>query len=167
MKQVLASPLTAEDFQPYGCYQDLYNIEHLRRSPPGESGFYPDLVSMNLAGTTQPTASIAKVKRRPGVVDMLEYHRYTAEGLLPLDGDCIIFVGRAGRMFDLDEIRAFVAPKGCFVKLNPGTVHGTQFPIDAEWVRVLVILPEHTYDNDIVKKVLAEDEKFEVGPLDC
>lgn len=154
-----------EAFQPYGCYQDLYNIEHLRRSPPGESGYYPDLVSLNLAATTQPTASISKVKKRTGIVDMLEYHRYTAEGLLPLDGDCVIFVGRAARMFDLDEIRAFVIPRGCFVRLNPGTIHGTHFPVAEEWVRVLVILPEHTYDNDTVKKVLTEDEMFEVLPF--
>ncbi|MDR2390548.1 MAG: hypothetical protein LBE84_02550 [Planctomycetota bacterium] len=163
MRAIKARQLSPEAFRISGRYQDLYDIEAMRRGPPGDSGFDPDLVVMNLGGATLPAACVARVRKMPrNIVSGLEYHRYTAGGLLPLDGDCLIFVGRARKGFDPDRLEAFVVPKGVFVKLNPGVVHGTQFPVRDEWVRVLVILPEHTYDNDIVRKPLAPGEAVEV-----
>jgi ureidoglycolate lyase len=165
MRAIKAKRLSLEAFRIYGCYRDLYDIEDMRRGLPGDSGFYPDLVVMNLGNTTLPAACVAKVKKQPeNIVRGLEYHRYTAEGLLPLDGDCFIFVGRACKGFDPEQLEAFVVPKGVFVKINPGVVHGTQFPVRDEWIRVLVILPERTYDTDTVRKPLTPGEEVEVLP---
>lgn len=163
MRTIKAKPLTHEAFRLYGCYRDLYDIEPMRRTPPGDSGFYPDLVAMNLANSTLPAACVAKARLQPrNIVSGLEYHRYTAEGLLPLDGDCLIFAGRACKGFDLDQLEAFVVPRGVFVKYNPGVIHGAQFAIRDEWVRILVILPEHTYDNDCVRRPLEPEDGVEI-----
>ena len=162
MRQLKASTITQESFRPYGFCQDLYDIEQFRRSPPGESGFYPDLLHMSLAHTTPAAVCVSKVKKREPVITSLEYHQYTSEGLLPLDGDCLIYVGRASREFAPDNLKAFLIPKGVFVSFNPGTIHGTHFPVKDEWVRVLIILPERTYGNDAVKKQLDGDERYEI-----
>lgn len=160
MKELKAKKLTLESFKPYGSFQDLYDIENMRRTPPGESGFYPDLLSLNLSSSTLPSVSVSKVKKRDNVVDMAEYHRYSAEGLLPLDGDCLIFVGKACRGLDGDGREAFVVPRGVFVRLNPGVAHGSQFPVSEEWVRIVILLPEHTFENDTVKKVFDSSEQL-------
>jgi hypothetical protein len=31
-----------------------------------------------------------------------------------------------------------------------------------EWLRILILLPEHTYDNDIERKPLAPEERVEI-----
>lgn len=152
---MIIEELSRDAFAPYGTYQDLYDIEAFRKTPPGESGFYPDLMTVRLGATTLPAVCIAKVKKREMTIEALEYHRYTAEWLLPLDGDCVIYVGQACKGFDPKGLRCFRIPKGVGVHLNPGTIHGTQFPLTEEWVRVLILLPEHTYDNDVVKHTLA------------
>lgn len=131
----------------------------MRKTPPGDSGFYPDLLTLNFSGETLPTVNISKIRRREKRVVMMEYHNRTCEGLLPLDGDCVIFVGQACKGFDPEVLEAFRIPKGTFVRLNPGTIHGTQFCIEEEWVRVLILLPERTYMNDCIKRKLEEEEQ--------
>ena len=148
--------LSVEAFRPYGAYQDLYDVEAFRKTPPGDTGFYPDLMALRLGRDTLPAVCISKIKRRDMRVTTMEYHRCTAEWLLPLDGDCAIFVGQGCKGFAPEHLRSFRIPQGVAVHLNPGTVHGTQFPLDQEWVRVLILLPEHTYDNDVVKHSLSE-----------
>jgi len=162
MTKLKASLITREAFRPYGFCQDLYDIEQFKKNPQGESGFYPDLVSLRLGQTTLPSISISKVKKRAPIIPMLEYHKFTAEGILPLDGDCLIYVGLASREFSPDNLTAFLVPKGVFVSINPGTIHGTHFPVQEEWVRVLIILPERTYGNDTVRKDLSAEEQFEI-----
>ena len=162
MKQIRAQKLSVEAFSPFGMYRDLDAIEPYRRSPPGDSGFYPDLLTIPLATTTRPGICVCMVRKRPLRIPGLEYHNYTGEGIIPLDGDIVIIVGFACKEFNTDGLQAFVIPKGTFVSLNPGVVHGTQFPVEEEWVRVIVILPEHTYVNDCIRQPLEGDAMPEI-----
>ena len=147
-------PLSREGFRVYGEYQNLYDIEPYRKTPPGDSGFYPDIMTLNLGRDTLPALCVSKIRKRPMKIETMEYHRRTAEFLLPLDADCVIFVGQACKSFDPSALRCFRVPKGTAVRLNPGVIHGTQFVLGQEWARVLILLPEHTYDNDVVKMKL-------------
>lgn len=93
----------------------------------------------------------------------LEAHKFTCEGLLPLDGDVIIFVGSpAGDRFSVENLEAFYIPKGTFVKLNPLIVHGTQYPVNTDEVHIVCMLPGRTFRNDMIPQPLEENEKAEI-----
>ena len=47
-----------------------------------------------------------------------KHNQYACEGLLPLDGDVIIFAGIMDRDFRTESIEAFYVPKGTFVKFE-------------------------------------------------
>ncbi len=154
MRNLKPEPLSPEAFAPYGEYVDL-------KKTGAEPGFYPDRMQLPL-GVGVPTVGVAAVgdNRR---VDMLEYHKFTSEGLMPLDGDCDIFVGSPipGNHFGA-ELRAFRIPCGTFVRLNPGTIHGSQYSVTGEKVNVLLILPAFTFGNDTEIKMLGEEEQFDI-----
>lgn len=84
------------------------------------------------------------------------------EGLLPLDGDVIIFVGIMDSDFRTESIEAFYVPKGTFVKLNPLIVHGTQYPVDKEDVHIVCMLPGRTFKNDMLSRRLETGEQIRI-----
>lgn len=155
MKKIVVEPLTPEAFRPYGEYVNLYET--------GDgAGFYPDLMQLPL-GQTVTTAGLARVGNER-VATMLEYHCFTSEGFLPMNGDCLFFVGSPvpGNPFAA-ELHAFRAPKGTLVRLNPGVVHGAQFAVEEQPVDVLLILPAFTFGNDTRFVMLSRDEQIEIA----
>jgi len=168
MKTLKAQKLSNESFRKYGVYQDLFNNEEMQSRTIMEKGvsFYADLVALdfNPAGNL-PTISICHLtKKEKNIVDFLEYHQYTCEGLLPLDDDVLIFVGIPGfGEMTVDKIECFYVPKGTFVKLNPLVVHGSQFPVNNKEAHVVCMLPGRTFKNDMVAKRITDDaEKGEL-----
>lgn len=162
MKTLIAQPLTKERFQKYGEFQNLLDDASLARKSIFPQGFFADVVKLDFATTTLPTISVCQVtKQEKNLIRMLEAHKYTCEGLLPLDADVIIFVGRPlpGRKFSVDTVEAFVVPKGTFVKLDPLILHGTQFPVDAENAHIVCMLPSRTFMNDMMMEVLSEEDQ--------
>ncbi len=154
MRKIVVEPLTAEAFRPYGEYIELH------KTGDGE-GFYPDLMQLPL-GRTVTTAGLARVGNAR-VATMLEYHCFTSEGFLPMNGDCLFFVGKPvpGSPFAA-ELHAFRAPKGTLIRLNPGVVHGAQFAADAQTVDVLLILPAFTFGNDTEFAMLSGDDRIKI-----
>lgn len=155
MKKVAIEPLTPETFKPYGEYISL--------SQTGNGhGFYPDLVQLPLGATAVPTVGLARVGNER-VASMLEYHCYTAEGFMPMDGDCVFFAGSPvpGDPFAA-ELHAFLVPKGTFVRLNPGVIHGAQFAVNRDSVDVLLLLPAFTFGNDTEFVMLHGDACIEI-----
>lgn len=96
------------------------------------------------------------------IISFLEAHQYACEGLLPLDGDVIIFVGIMDSDFRTESIEAFYVPKGTFVKLNPLIVHGTQYPVDKEDVHIVCMLPGRTFKNDMLSRRLETGEQIRI-----
>lgn len=99
-------------------------------------------------------------KQSENIISFLEAHQYACEGLLPLDGDVIIFVGIMDSDFRTESIEAFYVPKGTFVKLNPLIVHGTQYPVDKEDVHIVCMLPGRTFKNDMLSRRLETGEQI-------
>lgn len=162
MKTLIAKPLTKECFQKYGEFQNLLDDATLAQKSIFPQGFFADVVKLDFGTTTLPTISVCHVtKQEKNVIRMLEAHKYTCEGLLPLDADVIIFVGRPlpGRKFSVDTVEAFIVPKGTFVKLDPLILHGTQFPVDAENAHIVCMLPGRTFMNDMMMEVLSEEDQ--------
>lgn len=162
MKKLIAQPLSKERFEKYGEFMNLLDDEALAKKSIFSQGFFADVVKLDFASTTLPTISVCQVnKQEQNIIKMLEAHKFTCEGLLPLDADVIIFVGtpRPGQKFSVDTVEAFVVPKGTFVKLNPLILHGTQFPVEADSAHIVCMLPGRTFMNDMMMEILPEDAR--------
>ncbi len=163
MRTIKAQPLCNEAFRKYGVYQDLFNNEEMKSRVITEGDFYADLVALdfNPAGNL-PTISMCHIKKKEkNVVSFLEYHKYTCEGLLPLDDDILIFVGIPGRgELTVDKLESFLVPKGTFVKLNPMVVHGSQFPVNNAEAHVVCMLPGRTFNNDMVFRIVENEAEM-------
>jgi ureidoglycolate lyase len=164
MEVIKAKPITAEGFAKYGEYLNLLdNNAVATKSVLPPFGFFPDLIKLDFGGQTLPTISVCQVKKtEKNIVAFMEAHRYTCEGLVALDGDIIIFVGPPPfgnpPQFTVKALEAFIVPKGGFVKLNPLIVHGTQYPVSADEVHIICMLPGRTFSNDMLFGMAEKDE---------
>ncbi|MDR1272378.1 MAG: hypothetical protein LBK04_05250 [Clostridiales Family XIII bacterium] len=164
MKTIAAKPLSRDAFKKYGEYQDLLNDEELAEKSIFPEGFFPDVLYMDWGGQTPPTVSVCQVKKPEKiVVNFIEAHKYTHEGLLPIDGDVVIYVGKTfgdPETFSVDELEAFIVPKGTYVKLYPLILHGSQFGLEEGVTHVLCQLPARTFANDMLAKVIEKEEEM-------
>ncbi len=164
MKQIQVQQLDREKFAQYGTFQNLLDDEDMAKHSVNKAGFFADLIALDFANTTLPTVSCCQVKKGDSrIIRFVEAHKYTCEGLLPIDGDVVIYVGRLVRgKFDTDLIEAFYVPQGTFVKLNPLIVHGTQYPVRDGITHILCQLPGRTFNNDMLAELLPEDRQVEI-----
>lgn len=161
MRTIKANKLTTEAFEKYGVFQNLLDNEGMSKKSIFPANFFADLVYLDFAATTQASVSVCHVKKKDkNVVSFLEAHQFTCEGLLPLDGDIMLFVGTPSKIFTVDNLEAFIVPKGTFVKLNPYIVHGTQYTIRDEEVHVVCLLPARTFRNDMVSRLIENEEEM-------
>ena len=161
MKQIKAKPLCEESFRKYGVFQNLLDDVSLGRNSINPAGFFPDLIQLNFGTSTLPSVCLCSVRKiDKNIVGSMEAHQYTCEGLLPIDGDVIIFAGVLPRFdkFSVDNLEAFIVPKGTFVKINPLIVHGTQYCVNTEEAHILCLLPERTFRNDKLGLIIEKDE---------
>jgi ureidoglycolate lyase len=142
----------------------LLDNEALAMGSINKKEFFADLVLLNFGATALPTVSVCHVQREEkNIISFVEAHRYTCEGLLPLDADVIIFVGKVVRgELAVDTIESFLVPRGTFVKMEPLVLHGKQFVTKAEEAHCLCLLPQRTYNNDMMVKRLEDPEKIEI-----
>ena len=167
MYEIVAKPLTKEAFKPYGEYVDLIHMDEYFTRPGQDAGFFPDLIRLNFGITTMPVVNCCLVKKsNEWIVRGTEYHSYTCEGLCPVNGDVVIFVGRPARGFGPApcgaDLEAFIIPQGTYVRFNCGIQHGTQFPIDKDYVSLICQLPERTYANDCVRIKYEEGQEAKI-----
>lgn len=161
MKEIKVRRLNDEAFRKYGVYQDLTaDMEMKSRAIPC-GDFYPDLLTLDFGRTTLPTVSCCHVyKKEQMTVDFMEYHQYSCEGLLPLDDDVIIYVGMPERgELKIENLEGFYVPKDTFVKLNPMVIHGGQFAVNEAEAHLLCMLPGRTFQNDMVYRIIEEEEE--------
>jgi len=160
MRNIKAKSLSLEAFRYYGTFHDLVDMSPLREGAERSNEFYPDLAMLHLSHDTPAAAAVARVAPCEPVIEFAEIHRRTGEGILPIDGDCVIYVSKPSRTVDPDKIEAFIVPRGTFVSLNPGVGHGRQFVTGNAPVHVLILLPERTYANDCEFTMIPEEKKI-------
>ena len=150
MTTLPVEPLTLENFQEFGGFRDMLNpVAEMLGAPPIE--FFRDMIQQTLGSCQTVSYSNCRIGPREPVIDVVECHSYTAEMLMPLDADVLMWfapasVPEAG--FPGEKARAFLIPKGTMVVIKPGTWHHGPFCVGSEPVNVLVALPERTYAND-------------------
>lgn len=161
MKEIKVQCLGDERFRKYGVYQDLTADAEMKGRVIPCGDFYPDLLTLDFGKTTLPTVSCCHVyKKEQMIVDFMEYHQFTCEGLLPLDDDVIIYVGMPERgELKIENLEAFYVPRLTFVKLNPMIIHGGQFPVSSPEAHLLCMLPGRTFQNDMVYRIIEEEDE--------
>ena len=156
MKTIKAQKLTREAFRPYGDYVQL--IRDPKEFEGRKVDFTPDMLRLNLSRFTIASFSICRVEPREMTVAASEYHSYTCGGIIPLDGDVIIHVGKPYRgQLNADQMEAFYVPYGTMVTLNPGVLHMAPYAVN-DTVNTIIVLPERTYANDCIVLRHGEDE---------
>ncbi len=163
MKTVSRQELTLEGFKKYGYFQNMIDPKEVKiGSAPIE--FFRDLVPLRLDSGRVPMISVNRVERRELIINVGEYHDSTAEGLMPIDGDVLMFVApaTAGGEWSSDSVEVFEVPKGTFVSLNPGVWHHGCFAADSDAVNLLIALPERTYQVDCIVKELSCEEQLQI-----
>jgi len=165
MGKISIKILTSDNFKIYGSFSNMINPKAHRLGPePVE--FYPDIEQLNLGLTNNASFSVVRVTKRPLLVQKLEFHNNSCEGLLPIDGDVLIHVAIATRNGEvpLDQIEVFFVPKGTLVILRPGVWHHAPFAFGHDVVNALIILPERTYAKDCFVTIIPEEKQMEVDP---
>ena len=146
MREIVSKPLDREAFRPYGDFVDLLHIKQMDAMAGADNIFIPDLTTLRLDERMQASVCVARVSQCERIITAVEYHGFTSEGILPLDGD----------------IDIFPCSPGTFVRLNPGVLHGRQFVVDSQSVNVMILLPERTFGNDCVFTRLAESDQIKI-----
>lgn len=164
MRKIRVKQLDRDSFDVYGSYRQLINpeAEKIGQEP---IEFFRDMVQLNLGSVPAASISVCRVCKRPFVIDTVETHDGSSEGILPLDGDVIIHVAPATPpgQIPLDRFEAFRVPAGTFVALRPGVWHHAAYAAEREVVNVLIVLPERAYALDCAVSKLPEKDRIEIS----
>jgi ureidoglycolate lyase len=82
--------------------------------------------------------------------DWAERHSESIEVIIPLGGDCLIYVGSPGDAPDWDRFRVFRLCSGQAVVLNQGVWHGAPLALEHD-LKALVLLRQGTGAEDVQK----------------
>lgn len=162
MKSIKAKPLDVAAFLQYGYVADIADPANTYRLGSYPCTFHRDMVTMPVKDCTPPAFGSLKVGKRPMVIEDTEFHSSSPELMMPLDDDMVIYVAPANAdAVEMDEVVAYLVPKGTLVVLKPGTWHGAPYPVNQDGT-VLICLPERAYLNDTKKYFLTEEQKLQI-----
>ena len=136
MREIQVQKLTKDNFGKYGEFLDLLDESELKKKSIFQEGFFADVVALEFNQGNQPTISVCHVKKQSeNIISFLEAHQYACEGLLPLDGDVIIFVGIMDSDFRTES---------------------------KEDVHIVCMLPGRTFKNDMLSRRLETGEQIRI-----
>lgn len=164
MRKVHVKQLTHKEFKCFGFFENLRTPQsyHFGDTP---IKFYRDMIGLNLGLATTASFSVCQVSKRPLIIDKIEFHSKTSEGILPLDADILIHVGPATGIGDapLDQIEVFRVPQGTMVVLKQGVWHHAPFAYNTDKANVLIVLPERTYAIDCAAIKIEQKNRIEIN----
>lgn len=155
--------LSLESFQDFGEFTNMTNPTGYYLEGPCHQ-FYRDQILYPNNNVAPVAFSILQVKHLDElVVGSMEYHNYTAEAMLPLDGDVVVcLVPAHSNPLRADEARAFLIPKGTMIKIRTGVWHALPISVEESHTNMLVVLPERAYHNDLHLEALDSKIKLEL-----
>jgi ureidoglycolate lyase len=149
--ELRAETLTAEAFAPFGEVIEQPVVSPTAAGPGwqwwGETAIMPTDGRPCVAG-------YLKLHPTEPRFDWAERHMRSAELILPLDGDCLIYVGppddprHPDRLPALSRFRAFHVRQGQGALLHPGVWHGAPLALH-EPLAAVVLLLQGTESADI------------------
>jgi len=158
-------PLSVAAFRDYGTFASLTPPDATPLVAGDPISFWPDcgnVLCLGPAGNNAVSIGICQVKWRTLQIDVCEYHTNTGEGILPLDGDIYLHVGRpTGDDVVPDALEVFLVPRGTMITLKPGVWHHAPFATQpGATVNTVILLPQRTYATDCVVRELASPVPF-------
>ena len=156
--------LTVESFAPFGTL-----IEQPKSPQDADGPGWTWWAETGLLPAADRPYAIGFLDLRPAPLqfDWAERHMQASELLLPLGGDCLVYVGppdhvnEPERLPDLDRFRVFGVKKGQGVLLNPGVWHGAPLAFGGP-LSVAVLLLQGTGNSD-ASLVRFEDNPVIIG----
>jgi ureidoglycolate lyase len=150
---LIAEPLTATAFRPFGAVIK-------RPAPPGDAtgaGWSWWAQAAAIPADDRPLA-IGYLALQPAArrFDWAERHARAAEVIVPLDGECVVYVALPAPR--PDGFRAFRIRAGAGVVLDPGVWHGAPLALDHP-LAAMILLPQGTGEQDTVVA------RFEDNPI--
>lgn len=144
MYKIKVQNIHVMDFEDLGSFYDMLKPRGFHMG-----SLYPDKVICPVSGSMPMAFSSYVVQyAEEMLVPGAEYHSYTPDIILPLDGDIIYYAAPASSAPHPELMRAFRIPRGTMVCLNAGVWHQSAFAVGREPVHALVGLPQRTYKND-------------------
>lgn len=135
MLELVAQPLTAEAFAPFGDVIDSRTSEHFPINA-GRTQRHHDLARVELLGeNARPLISIfvSQPVEVPLVLPLLERHPFGSQAFVPMHEErFIVVVAPAGESIDPDSVRAFVTDGRQGVNYRAGTWHAIQSVLERE-----------------------------------
>jgi len=160
MREIKINQLTKAGFDKYGSFISMVKPETagLGEAP---NEFFRDMLPLKMGGTVA-SCSICRVKKQPLIIKEVEHSNYFEKGILPLDGDIVIFVAEAtpAGIIPLDKFAAFYVPQYTLVKLRVGVWHHAPFGYERDETNVLIVTPDRFYVNDIFVQDLDEEDRI-------
>lgn len=153
LRAIRAEPLTAEGFRPFGSVIER-PVAAADATGPGWSWWAQ---ASTLPADDRPVAiGYLALEPAPRRFDWAERHARAAEVIVPLDGECVVYVALPAPR--PEGLRAFRVAAGAGVVLDPGVWHGAPLALDHP-VAAMVLLPRGTGAQDTVVA------RFEDNPI--
>ena len=149
MTTLVAEPLSAESFAPFGTV-----ISRPGRTQDAEGPGWQWWAETHTLESDGRSWAFGRLQLAPAELsfDWAECHLQSHEVILASSADLLVYVAPAtddpARIPPLDEFRAFRVPAGDGVELRPGIWHGAPFAVDKE-SSALVLLLEGTGRDDV------------------
>ena len=161
MKTLKIQALSPEGFKKFGTYSRILHPDtpHLGEVTDPIC-FYRDILQVRAQGYVSVSAGVCLPVEKK--VDVMEFHSRTPEAFMMLDGDVAMAFApaTADSEVPVDEIEAFLIPRGVMVYISAGVWHYAQMPLGSTPVTSVVLLPERTYANDCYKVTLPEEQQI-------
>ena len=168
MKSIKVQKLTVAGFAKYGSYASLINPDSIATGPKDASiVFFRDMVQQDLFGKN-PSFSTLQVKPRPLVIECGEYHNYTCEVSMPLNGDALVWLAPAdcSKHVPVENIEVFYVPQGTLLNIRPGVWHHAAFATGKDSLDIMIVLPERLYMTDLICADIPKSEQRRIV-CDC
>ena len=153
-----AEPLASEEFAPFGTV-----LARPAASPDASGpGWTWWAEAAELRPEERPYAvgylDLEPVER---AFDWAEFHRQTVELILPLGGDCLVYVAPPGD--EPRDFRVFRVDAGTGVLLNPGVWHGAPLALDRPMAAAVLIRSGTGKEDTVVVRFPGNRVRIEVG----
>lgn len=154
MRTLLAEPLTAKAFAPFGDVIEASENGDLKSINYGHTTRFHDLAELDLtAGDGRAGVSIFRSTPlvQPVTIKIMEYHPLSSQAFIPLSKQPYLVVVAPKGPFDARAMRAFVAAGDQGVNYHPGTWH--HFSLALEDVSDFLVIDRIADEADTVNCV--------------
>ncbi len=159
--KIRAEELTAESFSQFGTF---FALDKCDTDPKSAISFYPEKIVGLFEFSSMVAVDVLCLSRREMVIDVTERHEHTEEVFGGYNTDVVFHVAECdGGKPKASAFRAFLLPKGGFVRVKRNVWHHAPFVLGNERARGIVLLPPMTYWHDCIVVNMTEKIEIERG----